>query len=276
MLHSHQQNDSCFNTGSEQSYLDVPLERMWSVWTMSRRKERPPPGQVNTYSHLLSQGCANITCMTMALSLAALSTSTLSAYIGSQITTLERQFGFSSSVSGILLSCNDFGYLLTTLPMAYFARRVHIPRALSVSTLLFGLSGLLCTVPFFATRGDLPSLSEVTSAGNASLGNGGSLARFLCKTPDSSFDQALGGVSMGGNSSETAGWRDNSCEADSRESAISAGGRELAIAFIAVGMILQGFGKSPRQPFMGTYIDDNVPKTKTTLYFGKSKSSSVI
>ena len=81
---------------------------------------------------------------------------------------------------------------------------------------------------------------------------------------------------MGGNSSETAGWRDNSCEADSRESAISAGGRELAIAFIAVGMIFQGFGKSPRQPCMGTYIDDNVPKTKTTLYFGKSKSSSVI
>ena len=203
--------------------------------------------------------------MTTALSLAALSTSTLSTYIGSQITTLERQFGFSSSVSGILLGCNDFGYLLTTLAMAFVARRVHIPRALSVSTLLFGLSGLLCTVPFFATRGDLPPLSEVTSAGNASLGHGGSLARLLCKTPDSSFDQA-----MGDNSSETAGWRDNSCEGDRKESAISAGGRELAIAFIAVGMILQGFGKSPRQSFMGTYIDDNVPKTKTTLYLGRS------
>ena len=68
--------------------------------------------------------------MTTALSLAALSTSTLSTYIGSQITTLERQFGFSSSVSGILLGCNDFGYLLTTLPMAYVARRVHIPLSL--------------------------------------------------------------------------------------------------------------------------------------------------
>ena len=209
--------------------------------------------------------------MTMALCLAGLSTSTLNIYISSQITTLERQFGFSSSISGILLSCNDFGYLLTTLPMAYVARRVHIPRALSVSTLLFGLSGLLCTVPFFATRGDLPPVSEVNSAGNTSLGHGGSLPRLLCKTPNSSFDQA-----MGDNSSETAGWRDNSCEGDRKESAISAGGRELAIAFIAVGMILQGFGKSPRHSFIGTYIDDNVPKTKTSLYYGRSKSSSVI
>ena len=32
MLHSHQQNDSRFNTDSEESCLDVPLERMWSVW----------------------------------------------------------------------------------------------------------------------------------------------------------------------------------------------------------------------------------------------------
>ena len=249
---------------------------MWSVRTLSRRKERPPPGQVNTYSHFLSQGCANITCMTMALCLAGLSTSTLSTYIGSQITTLERQFGFSSSVSGILLSCNDFGYLLTTLVMAYVTRRVHIPRALSVSTLLFGLSGLLCTVPFFATRGDLPPMSEINSAGNASAGHGEALARLLCKTPDLSFDQALGGVSMGGNSSETAGLMNNSCEGNGKESAISVEGRELAIAFIAVGMILQGFAKSSRVPFIGTYIDDNVPKTKTTLYFGKAKSSSVI
>ena len=274
MLHCHQQTDSCFNTGSEESYLDVPLERMW---TLNRRGEkRPPPGQVNTYSHPLSQGCANITCMTMVLSLAAVSTSTLNTYIGSQITTLERQFGFSSSVSGILLSCNDFGYLLTALPMAYVARRVHIPRALSVSSLLFGLSGILCTIPFFATRGDLPPVSEITSAGNASLGHDGLLARLLCKTPDLSFDQALGGVSMGGNSSGTAGLRNNSCEGDGKESAISGGGRELAIAFIAVGMIFQGLGKSPRQPLMGTYIDDNVPKTKTSLYYGKSKSSSMI
>ena len=75
---------------------------------------------------------------------------------------------------------------------------------------------------------------------------------------------------MGGNSSETAGFMNNSCEGDGKESAISVGGRELAIAFIAVGMIFQGFGKSPRQPFIGTYIDDNVPKTKTSLYLGKS------
>ena len=207
--------------------------------------------------------------MTAALSLASLSTSTLSIYINSQITTLERQFGFSSSVSGILLSCNDFGYLLTTLAMSYMARRVHIPRALSLSTLLFGISGLMCTVPFFATRGDLPPVSEITSGGNISGGSSGLLAGSLCRPVDSS---SVAGLKRS-NSSDFVDRKDNPCEAEGgqRSSAISGDGKELAIAFIALGMIFQGFGKSPRQPFIGTYIDDNVPKTKTTLYFGKLK-----
>nr|KAG5699906.1 hypothetical protein BaRGS_018205 [Batillaria attramentaria] len=89
------------------------------------------------------QKCTNIGCVTLALCFAGLSTSTLNIYINSQITTLERQFGFSSSVSGILMSCNDFGYLLTTLIMSYLARRVHIPRALGLSTILFGVLNVL-------------------------------------------------------------------------------------------------------------------------------------
>jgi hypothetical protein len=61
------------------------------------------------------------------------------------------------------------------------------------------------------------------------------------------------------------------CEGEGRlrGSAISAGGRDLAVTFIGLGMIFQGFGKSPRHPFIGTYVDDNVPKTKTTIYMGK-------
>ncbi|CAG2235731.1 unnamed protein product [Mytilus edulis] len=40
----------------------------------------------------------------------------------------------------------------------------------------------------------------------------------------------------------------------------------VAMAIIAVGMILQGIGKSPRQAFITTYIDNNVKKTQTAVY----------
>ncbi|KAK7092008.1 solute carrier organic anion transporter family member 2A1-like [Littorina saxatilis] len=215
------------------------------------------------------QKWATIGCLTPALCLAGLSTSTLNMYINSQITTLERQFGFSSSVSGALLSCNDFGYLLTTLITSFLARRVHIPRALSMSTLFFGISGLLCTIPFFATRGDLPPVSGLASGGNfSSMAAGGRVvAGALCDLS-----------AMGSNSTGLAATKDDSCgSGDGRQGpmAISADGKGLAIACIAIGMIFQGFGKSPRQPFIGTYIDDNVPKTKTTLYLGIVSAASI-
>jgi hypothetical protein len=43
----------------------------------------------------------------------------------------------------------------------------------------------------------------------------------------------------------------------------------VAMAIIAIGMILQGIAKSPRQAFITIYIDNNVDKTKTAVYVGK-------
>ncbi|KAK3087976.1 hypothetical protein FSP39_013011 [Pinctada imbricata] len=69
--------------------------------------------------------------------------------MASQVTTLEKYFGFSSAQSGFLLSCNDIGYLLTTLIASFFARKVHIPRSLSISTIFYGISGIACSLAFF-------------------------------------------------------------------------------------------------------------------------------
>lgn len=55
--------------------------------------------------------------------------------------------------------------------------------------------------------------------------------------------------------------------------AVSEDGRFAAIALLAIGMTVQGLSKSARQPFVGTYIDDNVHTSKTTLYLGKKNES---
>lgn len=199
------------------------------------------------------QCCATMGVFSAMYSLSGLLTSTVSIYINSQITTLEKQFGFSSSVSGFLLSCNDIGYLLTTLAMSYIARRTHIPRVLGLSTILFGVSGLICSIPYFATKNDLHPWVNSTGMNTSWL-----LGGRLCTI---------------GQSHSISNFSDGDTCLDRLDSAsianIPESTRSFAIALIAIGMILQGFGKSPRYPFIATYVDDNVEKTKTTLYLGK-------
>lgn len=79
-----------------------------------------------------------------------------------QITTLEKHFNFSSSVSGFLMSCNDIGYLATTLFMSYYTRRIHIPRAMAVSSIVYGVAGVLCAMAFFGTIDHMTSPQKET------------------------------------------------------------------------------------------------------------------
>ncbi|RUS78913.1 hypothetical protein EGW08_013326, partial [Elysia chlorotica] len=182
-------------------------------------------------------------------SMAGLLTSALNVYISSQITTLEKYYNFSSSVSGFLMSCNDIGYLLTTLLMSFYSRRVHIPRALSLSTLIFGVSGITCVLAYVLTKDEHSSMTRFYSRShNRSAGN---------YHPDPA-------AQLCDNSSLAASGRGDTPDAGG----ISEGWKAFALSILAVGLFVQGIAKSPRHPFLGTYIDDNVPKTKTTKYLG--------
>lgn len=86
-------------------------------------------------------------------SLSGIVTSILNVYIASQISAIEKQFGLSSSQSGFLLSCNDIGFLFTTLFASYLTRRVHIPRVLLLSAMLYGIAGIICSMPYFVSKG---------------------------------------------------------------------------------------------------------------------------
>ncbi|KAL8623212.1 hypothetical protein ACOMHN_066186 [Nucella lapillus] len=295
--------------GNEEEYGGMDLRRKKEEEEEEEEKEEEIYCGLGHCRPVFLQSCAHINCVTLALCLAGLSTSTLSIYINSQITTLERQFGFSSSVSGILLSCNDIGYLLTTLFMSYLARRVHILRAISFSTLLFGLSGLLCTFPFFASLPDLPPVSQILSgsgnsvfsngsgsgvlsgSGNGVLSNngsgidfggnnnisrpGGNFEKYLCTESVSSLNGVFSDANGSSLLSELTEDKECSSEEKQRSNALSADKKWMAVFFIGLGMVFQGFGKSPRHPFITTYIDDNVPKIKTTFYLGIIASLSM-
>lgn len=197
------------------------------------------------------QGCASIVCFTGLYSLSSLTTSTLGVYISSQITTLEKQFGFNSSQSGFLLSCNDVGFLAFTLFISYRAATAHIPRALAVSTILFGLAGILCSCAFFLNPNYKLQLRKVTNDSSLKTENDTEHLRFCNKI---------------GN-----GARGDICDDNERQDVVGTATSftPVAMAIIAIGMILQGVGKAPRAPFSSYYIDENVDKRKTSLYLGR-------
>ncbi|XP_005104087.1 solute carrier organic anion transporter family member 74D, partial [Aplysia californica] len=111
------------------------------------------------------QPCASIGCFTGIYSFAGLMTSTLSIYVNSQVTTLERQFGFNSHQTGIIMAANDIGYLACVLFVSYSASRLHIPRSLGYATMMFGLSGLVCCIPHFL-YGARYSVAAMTGSDN--------------------------------------------------------------------------------------------------------------
>ena len=215
---------------------------------------------------------ARMGAFTAIYSLSGLTTSSLSIYIISQITTIEKQFGFSSAQSGFLMSCNDIGFLITTLFFSYLARKVHIPRTLWGTTVLFGIAGIICSLAYFIAKDLIFEQSQylthvVThpssnhSIKNLSMSVTSSVSRTpMCSMSDNSYTIDPNGTTIG-----------DKCDGLETEYGIGQPNKfsKTALILIAVGMIFQGIAKAPRLPFTATYVDDNVKKKNTAMYMGK-------
>lgn len=216
------------------------------------------------------QVCARMGAFTGTYSLNALVTSILSVYIISQITTIEKQFGFNSSQSGFLMSCNDIGFLLTTLLFSYFARKAHIPRTLWGCTVMYGISGVVCSLAYFIAKDlileqshhltDIVKHTRNSSAENLSL----PVVQIARTTPMCLLQTNPYKLDQNGTA-------DGECEELQGELGVGRPNRfsKAALGLIALGMILQGVAKAPRLPFLATYVDDNVKKKNTAMYMGK-------
>ena len=204
------------------------------------------------------QCCASVKVFTMFYSITALMTSTLSVYVASQITTLEKQFGFTSTQSGFLMSCNDIGYLSITLIASYFAEKVHVPRFLSLCTALIGLAGIICAIPYFVS----PMYSNIKIANPTANSSALSYDVMII----ASSGQLCQRSTM---LNESHSQRCSSTSSEQSTVGVASSFTTVAMAIIAIGMILQGIAKSPRQAFITIYIDNNVDKTKTAVYVGK-------
>ncbi|XP_067666969.1 solute carrier organic anion transporter family member 2B1-like [Haliotis asinina] len=187
----------------------------------------------------------NVLSFSLFYGLAAMITQSLTVYIVSQVTALEKQFNMNSTTTGIILSCNDIGFLCTVLVVSHYGSHRHIPRIIALSTILFGVSGILASMCHFFDPYYLPRLST-DNVMNSSLDQ--SFTAPLCD-PDNMTSDACG----------------------EEDVASDSGTAQSIVWLLGISMVLQGIGKSPRTSLSTTYIDDNNPiKTKTGLYIGIS------
>lgn len=203
-------------------------------------------------------------------SVCALMTSILNIYIISQITTIEKQFGFSSSQSGFLMSCNDIGFLLTTMIFSYFARKAHIPRTLWGCTVLYGIAGIICSLAFFIAKDLIQEqalhLTQSMSHTSSDLLYNQSIrvvsgfgSTPMCSSTEKSYQTDPNGTATESDCGDT---HDNFGVGKPNKFS------RAAMGLIALGMIVQGIAKAPRLPFLATYVDDNGKKKDTAMYMG--------
>ncbi|CAE1162807.1 unnamed protein product [Acanthosepion pharaonis] len=191
------------------------------------------------------QPCANIKVFAVFYGFNILVTVSIGVYFSSQITSIEKQFNFSSEESGIISSTKDIGFVFTVLLFSFFARRSHIPILLGISTVLFGISGIIASIPYFLFP--VEEIPQALNSTNTVFGNEG-----LCST-ESDIEQNY-------TLKATSALTDLS-----QETKMS---NKPAMLILCLGMALQGIGNAPRSSLASTYIDDTLEKTKVGLFVG--------
>ncbi|XP_033640943.1 solute carrier organic anion transporter family member 3A1-like isoform X1 [Asterias rubens] len=162
-------------------------------------------------------------------------------YIAGALTTIEKQYRLTSSVSGIIISVSDFASLVSIMLVTYLGQHSHRPRIIGVLGLMTGLGGILSGVPHFL----YPAYreGEVFTGAAAQNSSGATNPVFVC---DASREEAT-------------------CTADEIG---NSGSRIEEMWALLLGQALMGFAYGPLFPLAITYIDDQVRGTTTPYYIG--------
>ncbi|XP_076835814.1 solute carrier organic anion transporter family member 2B1 isoform X2 [Brachyhypopomus gauderio] len=73
----------------------------------------------------------------------------VSGYLKGSISTIERRYGLSSQMSGLLASFNEVGNTVLIVFVSYFGSRVHRPRCISIGAMIASLAAFLIALPHF-------------------------------------------------------------------------------------------------------------------------------
>ncbi|KAH9491422.1 hypothetical protein Btru_032139 [Bulinus truncatus] len=181
---------------------------------------------------------------------------TLGSLLGSQITSIERHLGLSSSKTGLILSSNDIGYLMAVLFGSHIGKYLHIPRCLSISGLVFGIS----VIAMSFGRLEEPKVwlreikNETTETGS----------RYLCSVDDMMTYSNEGNIT------------DGSLPSMRPTAQVTSQALSWAFWLFVVSAMVGGMVKSYRIPLLTHYVESNIKdKSRSGMFIGSSFTAMV-
>ena len=165
-------------------------------------------------------------------------------YLFGVIRTMERRFGLDSRESEVILMVDDVVQICVVTFTGHFGKRVSKPRIIGVLALSFAVGGMTLSLPHFLYGAQAHS-SILTQ--NASYG--GQMVDTYMMYCDASND--------GG---------ENQCDGSAE---ITQRANGVAYGLFILGQMFVGLGYSSTTVLGLSYIDENSPKNKSSLYIGK-------
>ncbi|XP_051878277.1 solute carrier organic anion transporter family member 2B1-like [Pristis pectinata] len=159
----------------------------------------------------------------------------ISIFLKTSISNIEKQFGFSSKMSGILTAVHEVGSTVLVVFVSYFGTKVHRPRVVSLGGFLVAMSGFLTTVPHFIKGPYVYDQMIINSTDSD-----------LCQVEESKIHSSP---------------KDLECIQDRNTD------RNVVAIFIFT-QLLRGIGMVPIQPFGISYIDDFGSERNIPIYMG--------
>ena len=157
-------------------------------------------------------------------------------FVGS-LSTLEKRYAFSSTISGVILIADNISELCLGPVFGYLANRIHRPRLIGVTLIITGLGCFVAAFPYFIYG---PAVHLLTADPT-------SLSKYSAKKTLDYCD-----VSRDLNSD---------CSLDNGSNTVW-----VAVFFIFVASFLNGFGTTVYFTVAIPFIDDSVKKKNSPMY----------
>lgn len=190
----------------------------------------------------------------------------LITYNNGIVRTLERRFSFSSYQTGFLYSCNDIVHLAVVVFISYFGQKGNIPRIICVTAMFSAISGILNASPHLLFPDQALNESTIDQVYDQVRIDGLNVTDHS-NTP-SLTTNGQGSANVGSKYCSPYKLENrtdllpNHCWKE--ESSI-----HPAYYVFLVSQSLNGVGSASIFTLSLTYIDENSPKNKASIFLGK-------
>ena len=183
------------------------------------------------------------------------------------VRTLERRFGFSSYQTGFLNSCNDIVHLAVVIFVGYFGQKGNKPHIMCVTAMFSAVSGILNATPHFL----FPDQALNKSAIDHIYPQTNSATNGLNVTVYGNTTSLTTGHSSASISSKYCSPFKMENRTDSFQSHCSKEESSVHPAYYVFlfSQCINGLGSSAIFTLSLTYIDENSPKNKASIFLGE-------